>query len=60
MTDLGEKELAVEQVGQLYQTLLNCLPPTFLNVQVSPQRRLSVTREENAFSIHSVVEERDT
>ncbi len=56
---LGEEEFTVEQVGQLHQALLHRLPPTLLNIQVSPQRRLPVAREENALSVLPVVKERD-
>lgn len=56
---LGEEEFTVEQVGQLHQALLHRLSATLLNVQVSPQRRLTVAGEENAFGIHSVVKKRD-
>ena len=56
---LGEEEFTVEQVGQLHQALLHRLPPTLLNVQVSPQWRLPVAREENAFSVHPIVQERN-
>lgn len=57
---LGEEQLAVEQVGQLHQALLHRLPPAFLDIQVSPQWRLPMAREENAFSIHLIVKERDS
>ncbi len=56
---LCEEEFTVEQVGQLHQALLHRLPPTLLNVQVSPQWRLPMAGEENALSIHAVVKERD-
>lgn len=56
---LGEEEFTVEQVGQLHQALLHRLPPTLLNVQVSPQRRLPVAGEENALSVHPIVKEGD-
>lgn len=57
---LGEEEFAVEQVGELHQALLHRLPTTLLDIQISPQWRLSVAREENAFGIHAIVKERDS
>lgn len=56
---LGEEEFTVEQVGQLHQALLHCLPPTLLNVQVPSQRRFPVAGEEYALSVHPIVKERD-
>lgn len=56
-SDLGEKEFTVEQVGQLDQALLHRLPPALRNIKISPQWRLLVAREENAFGICSVIQE---
>lgn len=56
---LSKEQLAVEQVGQLHQALFHCLPPALLNIEVSPERWLSVSREENALGIPSVIKERD-
>lgn len=57
LTHLGEEEFTVEQVGQLDQTLLHRLPPALRDVQVSPQWRLLVAREENALCISPVIQE---
>lgn len=58
-TDLGEKEFAVEKVGQLNEPLLHGLSTTIRNIQISSQWRLLVAREENALNIGPIVQEGD-
>lgn len=58
-TDLGEKQFAVEQVGQLNEPLHHGLSTTLRNIQLSSQWRLLVAREENALYIGPIVQERD-
>lgn len=59
LTDLDEKEFAVEEVGQLNEPLLHGLSPTLGHIQISPQWRLLVARKENALNIGPIVQEGD-
>lgn len=56
---LGEKKLAIEQVGKLSQTLFHSGSSALRNTQVPVQRRLLVPREEDPLSVHLVVKEWD-
>jgi len=58
-SDLGEEQLAVEQVGQQAQALLHRLPATLRHVQISSQWRLPVAGEENALGVHPVIQDGD-
>lgn len=59
LTDLDEKEFAVEQVGQLNEPLLHGLFTTLRNIQIASQWRLLVAGEENALNIGPIVQEGD-
>lgn len=54
---LSEKKFTVQQIGQLNQPLLNRLPSTLWDIQITSQWGLLVPREENALSIRSVIQE---
>lgn len=54
---LGEKQLAVEEVGELHQALFHRLSPTLRHIQVPLQWRLTVAWEEDALCIGLVVQE---
>lgn len=56
---LGEEELAVEQVGQLNESLLHGLPAALRHVQLPPHWRLLVAGEEDALGVGAVREEGD-
>lgn len=59
LTDLGEKQFAVEQVGQLNEPLRHSLSTTLRNIQISSKWRLLMAREENALNIGPIVQEGD-
>lgn len=57
LTNPCEEESVVQQVVELAQALLHCLPARLWQVQIVTQWRPSLTREENTFCVCAVVQE---
>lgn len=56
LTHPGEEESVVEEVVELLEALLHCLPPGLWQVQLSGQGRHVLTREKDPLCIGLVVQ----